>query len=219
MVSLQGICFFHLTYGWFCNLYIVKLAFAGSGVPGSSSCETFTTSSCRKETQEKMHPHIIYIYICIKPNKLFFWLISLFLLFFWLNRFLFGFSLFFRFFSLFFLFFFRFWFLFFFFFLFFWGWGWCSTAVGDLETSGQPEIWPLQLMCFRNYESRTFRIFSACSTAGLQVADCCRTRRKVRLSQFRKHISCSGHISGRPLVSKSPTAVEHAEKIRKVRLS
>ena len=50
------------------------------------------------------------------------------------------------------------------------------------------------------------------SATCLQVADCCRTRRKVRLSQFRKHISCSGHISGRPLVSKSPTAVEHAEK-------
>ena len=49
------------------------------------------------------------------------------------------------------------------------------------------------------------------SATCLQVADCCRTRRKVRLSQFRKHISCSGHISGRPLVSKSPTAVEHAE--------
>ena len=33
----------------------------------------------------------------------------------------------------------------------------CSTAAGDLETSGQPEIWPVQLMCFRNYESRTIR--------------------------------------------------------------
>ena len=54
---------FILLMAGFCNLYIVKLAFAGSGVPGSSSCETFTTSSCRKETQEKMHPHIIYIYI------------------------------------------------------------------------------------------------------------------------------------------------------------
>ena len=65
MVSLQGICFFTLLMAGFCNLYIVKLAFAGSGVPASSSCETFTTSSCRKETQEKTHPHILYIYIFI----------------------------------------------------------------------------------------------------------------------------------------------------------
>ena len=152
----------------FCNLYIVKLAFAGSGVPASSSCETFTTSSCRKETQEKTHPHIFFIYIYIfyiKPNKLFFWLISFFFVFLVKAvsfRFFALFSLFFVFFSVFFS---RFWFLCFSFSCFFGGWGWCSTAVGDLETSGRPEIWPLQLMCFRNYESRTFRIFSACSTA------------------------------------------------------
>ena len=47
----------------------------------------------------------------------------------------------------------------------------CSTAVGDLETSGRPEMWPLQLMCFRNYESCTFRRVRQQSATWRQVAD------------------------------------------------
>ena len=43
----------------------------------------------------------------------------------------------------------------------------CSTAVGDLETSGQPEIWPLQLMCFRNYEKAVlFGVFDSSRRLG-----------------------------------------------------